>query len=94
MTVRTAIRRLIQIKNRLGIHARPAAMFAECAGHYRSDIRVLKDGFEANAKSVLNVMMLAAEFGSTLEIVADGDDADAAVDSLAALVESKFGEEA
>ena len=93
MTSSTASRRVVKIQNRLGLHARPAAMFAECANHYRSDVRVTKDGFEANAKSVLNVMMLAAELGSTLEIVAEGDDAEAAVESLVSLVDSRFGED-
>lgn len=93
MNSATSAKRVVQITNRLGLHARPAAMFAEIAGGYQSAIRVTKDGFEADAKSVLSVMMLAAERGSTLEITAEGEDAEKAVESLASLIHSRFGEE-
>lgn len=69
-----------------GLHARPAAEFVKTAKGYSSDIRVVKDGTEANAKSSLNLMTLGAKQGDTLTIRADGDDEAAAAEALAELV--------
>jgi phosphocarrier protein len=82
----------VQIMNRAGLHARPASEFVKLAGRYKAEIRVAKDGMEVNGKSIMGVLMLAAEQGSSLEIRADGDDAEEAVEALAALVRAGFQE--
>jgi phosphocarrier protein HPr len=81
-----------KIVNKLGIHARPAAEIVKTAGKFKSSITIVRDDLEVNAKSIMGVMMLAAEFGSTIVVRASGDDADAALDALAACIASKFGE--
>ena len=81
------------IVNRLGLHARPAAEFVKVANRFRSQIAVRKDELEVNGKSIMGMMMLAAECGSALLIRADGDDAQEAVDALLALVARGFGED-
>lgn len=85
--------RTVKIINQLGLHARPAAEFVKTASRFRSEIRVRKDELEVNGKSILGVMMLAAEYGSSITITATGEDADAAIDELASLVASRFGED-
>ncbi len=82
----------VRIPNRLGLHARPAAAFVKLSSSFRSHISVEKDGLEVNGKSIMGVMMLAAECGSRLRIRATGPDHDDAVASLAALVRDGFGE--
>jgi phosphocarrier protein len=84
--------REVRIVNKLGIHARPAAEIVKTAGRFRSSITILRDDLEVNAKSIMGVMMLAAEFGSTITLRATGEDADAALDALAAVIANKFGE--
>jgi phosphocarrier protein HPr len=81
-----------RIVNKLGIHARPAAEIVKTAGKFKSSITIVRDDLEVNAKSIMVVMMLAAEFGSTIVLRASGDDADAALDALATCIASKFGE--
>ena len=78
------------IVNALGLHARPAAEFVKTAGRYRSNVMVRKDALEVNGKSIMGMMMLAAECGSSLQLRLEGDDAHAA---LTALVATGFGEE-
>ncbi|MFN2433133.1 MAG: HPr family phosphocarrier protein [Gemmatimonadota bacterium] len=80
------------VRNELGVHARPAALFVQLAARFQSEILLLKNGVEVNGKSIMGVMMLAAERGSVLEIRADGTDADRAVTELVALVEGGFEE--
>ncbi|HHI03686.1 MAG: phosphocarrier protein HPr [Candidatus Zixiibacteriota bacterium] len=80
------------ITNRLGMHARPAAMFVSHASRFKSDIFVEKDGLKVNGKSIMGVMMLAAEAGSKLIIYADGEDEKEAVKGLVELIESGFGD--
>jgi phosphocarrier protein HPr len=84
--------REVRILNKLGIHARPAAEIVKTAGKFKSNIIIVRDDLEVNAKSIMGVMMLAAEFGSTIILRAAGDDADAALDALAAVIANKFGE--
>ena len=84
--------RTVQIVNKNGLHARPAAEIVKRAAKYQSDILVARDDLEVNGKSIMGVMMLAAECGSTLTLRADGPDADQALDALAALIGNKFGE--
>jgi phosphocarrier protein HPr len=92
MSEQHAIEREVEIVNRTGMHARPAAEFVKVAGSFASDIRVAKDGLEVNGKSIMGVLMLAAEHGSRLRLTAEGDDAADAVDALSALVIRGFEE--
>lgn len=80
------------VRNELGLHARPAALFVQLASRFASDIALSKNGVEVNGKSIMGVMMLAAERGSTLEIRASGDDEQRAVSELVALVDRGFDE--
>jgi len=81
------------ILNRLGIHARPAAMFAKEASRYGCDIRVEKDGLDVNGKSIMGIMMLAAAQGNVIRIRAEGEAEQEAILALGELIHSKFGEE-
>lgn len=81
------------VVNKYGLHARPAAEFVKLANRFTSDVWIKKDDVEVSGKSIMGVMMLAAECGSTVRIRASGDDAEAAVGALVQLVESRFGEE-
>jgi phosphocarrier protein len=88
--------RNIVVQNTLGLHARPAMQFVDVANQFSSSIIVNKGGAEpaeADGKSVMQMIILAAEQGTPLSIIADGEDADAAVAALAKLFEDKFGEE-
>jgi phosphocarrier protein HPr len=84
--------REVKIVNKLGIHARPAAEIVKTAGKFKSSITIIRDDLEVNAKSIMGVMMLAAEYGATVTLRAVGDDADAALDALSAVIANKFGE--
>lgn len=81
------------IKNILGLHARAAAAFVKVANRYQSEIFVNKDSVSVNGKSIMGVLMLAASKGTTINVVAKGDDAEEAMESLGKLIEDKFGEE-
>jgi phosphocarrier protein HPr len=83
----------IEITNKLGIHARPATLFVKEAAKYTSEVLVLKNGQEVNGKSIMGIMMLAAECGSRITIKARGPDSEAAVQALVRLVQSKFNED-
>ena len=85
--------KIMTIKNRMGLHARPAAMFVQEAGKFKSQIYVVKDGLQVNGKSVMGLMLLAAESGSKLTIKADGPDEAAAIAALEKLFERRFDEE-
>lgn len=82
----------VVLTNKMGLHARPSTQIATTAGRFASDIQITKDGLVVDAKSVLELLMLAAECGSELVITADGADAEEAVRALAALVDGRFGE--
>jgi phosphocarrier protein HPr len=82
----------VKVSNPLGLHARPSAMLVQTASKFKSDIWISKDGREVNAKSMLGVMTLAAEMGSTLVIRANGPDEDKAIDALIRIFEMRFGE--
>jgi len=77
----------VQIKNQYGLHARPASLLANTAGQFTSEVWVVKNGNEVNAKSIMNLLLLAAEHGSELTLRADGSDEDAALDALKNLIE-------
>jgi len=85
--------RTVTILNTLGLHVRPSAAFAGTASKFRSTVSVIRDGQAVNAKSSIDLLTLAAVSGTELLLRADGDDAREAVDALATLIESKFGEE-
>ncbi|MCK4654058.1 MAG: HPr family phosphocarrier protein [Candidatus Cloacimonetes bacterium] len=87
------IRKTIVIVNKLGMHARPATLIVKAASKYRSDFRIIKEDMEINGKSIMGVMTLAAEYGSELELVADGVDEEFLIKEIAELFASKFGEE-
>lgn len=83
----------IQITNRLGLHARPAAQVAQTAAGFNCDIKITKDKVEINAKSIMGVLMLAAEYGSTLTLTFDGEDEQAACKAITDLFTNNFNEE-
>jgi phosphocarrier protein HPr len=83
----------ISIVNRLGLHARPAAMFVRIASRYRSEVWVTKEGEEVNGKSIMGLMMLAAGQGSKLRIRCEGPDADKALEELEELINARFNED-
>ena len=86
------IERTVRIVNKNGLHARPAAEIVKLASRYQSDITLVRDDLEVNGKSIMGVMMLAAECGSSLLLRAAGPDAEQAVSALSELIARKFGE--
>jgi phosphocarrier protein len=84
--------RSVQVLNKNGLHARPAAEIVKAAARFQSDITIVRDDLEVNGKSIMGVMMLAAECGSTLTLRASGPDEDAALGAIADLIAAKFGE--
>lgn len=85
---------VVEIKNKAGLHARPSSLFVQLASTYDSDIKVRFEDEEINGKSIMGLMLLAAEQGRTLELEADGPDEDEMLEALRILVEEdKFGEE-
>jgi len=89
----TALVKELVIVNKLGIHARPAALFVKTANRFKCDIFVEKDGEKVNGKSIMGLMMLAAGPGSRVRVHADGHDAPAALAEIEALVAAKFNED-
>jgi len=85
--------KILMIKNKFGLHARPSASFVQTACRFRSDIKVEKDGQVADGKSILDLMMLAAAQGTCITVKANGEDAQEALKALHDLVEGKFGED-
>lgn len=81
------------IRNQLGLHARACAMFVKTAAKFKSEIFVSRDDLEVNGKSIMGVMMLAAEEGSTIKVRGEGPDEKEAIAALTTLVEGKFGGE-
>ena len=86
------IERTVRIVNKNGLHARPAAEIVKLASRYQAEITLVRDDLEVNGKSIMGVMMLAAEFGSSLVLRAAGPDAEQAVAALSDLIARKFGE--
>ena len=80
------------IVNKLGLHARASAKLTQLASGFQSEIHLSRNGRRVNAKSIMGVMMLAAGKGSSISIEAEGEDADAALAALGALIADKFGE--
>jgi phosphocarrier protein HPr len=84
--------RQVQVRNKLGMHARAAVKFVQIANRFKSEVKVLKDGQEANGKSIMGLLTLVAAHGVVMTILCEGDDARPAVDALADLVDGGFGE--
>jgi Phosphotransferase System HPr (HPr) Family len=84
--------RTVEILNKNGLHARPAAEIVKLSSKFKSDITIVREDLEVNGKSIMGVMMLAAEFGSNILVRASGPDAEQAVNAIADLVAAKFGE--
>ena len=82
----------VQVRNRLGMHARAAVRFVQIANGYKSEVKVVKDGQEANGKSIMGLLTLVAAHGVSMKLVCEGEDAEQAVTALADLVASGFGE--
>lgn len=86
------IERTVTISNKMGLHARPSTKISETANQFPCDVQLSKEGLAVDAKSVLELLMLAAECGSQVAVSADGDQAEEAVAAITQLIESKFGE--
>jgi phosphocarrier protein len=84
--------RVVQVRNKLGMHARAAVKFVQTANAFKSEVKVVKDDQEANGKSIMGLLTLVAAHGVTMTVVCDGDDAAAAATALAELVGTGFGE--
>ena len=87
------IRRELPIRNRLGLHARAAARFVHTASRFRSRVTAGRDGRVMDGKSILGILLLSASQGTSIDVTAEGEDEQQAIETLAALVESGFGEE-
>jgi phosphotransferase system HPr (HPr) family protein len=87
------IRRQMAIRNRLGLHARAAARFVHTASRFRARVTAGRDGRVMDGKSILGILLLSASQGTAIEVTAEGEDEEQAMDALAALVEGGFGEE-
>lgn len=87
------LRKTIKVTNKLGLHARPSALVVRAATKYRSEFFIEKEGMQVNGKSIMGVMMLAAECGSVLNLIADGVDEEYLLDEISALITSGFGED-
>jgi phosphocarrier protein HPr len=86
------IERTIEIKNKLGLHARAAAKFVHTASRFKAEIKVRKGDEEVDGKSILGILLLAAGRGSTILVKADGEDERDALDAVEKLIDAKFDE--
>jgi len=92
MSEQVEIMRVVQVRNRAGMHARPAAEFVKLAARFQAEVRIARDSLEVDGKSIMGVLMLAAEQGSELRLTARGPDAEGALEALADLIDRGFGE--
>ena len=86
------IERTVTIVNKNGLHARPAAEIVKLAAKYQSEITIVRDDLEVNGKSIMGVMMLAAECGASIQLRASGPDAEQALGAIEQLIANRFGE--
>jgi len=86
------IEKTIEVVNKLGVHARPSAMLVKTATRFRSEFHIEKEGMKVNGKSIMGVMMLAAECGSELNLIIDGPDEEYLLKEIEKLFKEKFGE--
>jgi phosphocarrier protein len=91
-TGQESVERTFVIGNKLGLHARPAAVFVQTANRFESSVEVQKEDLKIDGKSIMGIMTLAAEMGSSITVRTTGKDAAATMDALAKLIESNFGE--
>jgi phosphocarrier protein len=87
------IEREVTVRNRAGLHTRPASMLVRTASQFESEVFLRRDNYEINGKSVIGVMTLAAEQGASLTLIVEGEDEDEAADAIADLFDDGFGEE-
>ncbi|MFH1239424.1 MAG: HPr family phosphocarrier protein [bacterium] len=87
------LEKTFEIKNKLGLHARPAALFVQLTNKYKSSVKVSKDKEEVNGKSIMGLMMLAAEQGSRITVTVQGEDAGELLDKIEEMIAHKFEEE-
>ena len=87
------VQKEITILNRLGLHARPAAQFVKLAAKYKADVFLIRNGMRINAKSIMGVMMLAAEYGAKLTLECIGEDEELLCSELEILIKNKFNED-
>jgi phosphocarrier protein len=87
------VEKLCTVRNKMGLHARPAALIVQTANKFPCDVTLVKDGQNVNGKSIMGVLMLAAAKGSTILVRAEGDDAQACADAIFALFEKGFNEQ-
>ena len=92
-TPQSKVTRELIIVNRLGLHARPAALFVKVASRFRAEVWVKKENEEVNGKSIMGLMMLAAGQGSKLQIRCEGPDAERALEEVEALIKGRFNED-
>ena len=88
----TEHRATLEIRNRLGLHARAAAQLVQTASRFQADVSVSKDGETVNGRSIMGIMMLAAEQGSMIEVATTGTDAAAALEAIRLLIDARFNE--
>lgn len=81
----------VKVENRSGLHMRPAAVFAENAARFKAEIKLVKDGREANAKSLVSILTLGVEMGTAVTVRATGEDAEEAVNALVGLIRRQTG---
>jgi len=89
----TVARKTVELRNKLGLHARAAAKLVKLADPFRSELQIRLDDQVVNGKSILGLMMLAASVGSKIELIATGDDAQEMIAAITALIEAKFDED-
>jgi phosphocarrier protein len=87
------VEQIVTIKNRAGIHARPAALLVQTANRFSANIFLEKDGEKINGKSIMGILTLAATYNSPIKIIADGSDEEEALQTICRLFETKFEEE-
>jgi phosphocarrier protein len=87
------IERKLKVKNKLGIHARPATLIAKTANKYKAELKIEKDGMKVDGKSIIGLMILEAEMGSKIKIITKGEDELKLMEDIVKLIEEKFGEE-
>ncbi|HHS14521.1 MAG TPA: HPr family phosphocarrier protein [bacterium] len=87
------IRKTVTIENKMGLHARPAALFVQTASGFDADVMIEKDGLEVNGKSIMGLLMLAAEIGSEVTLTINGKDEEPMMEALVDLLKGKFNEE-
>ena len=92
MTINKKLSKTFTIKNKLGLHARAAASLVKLTNKFDADIKILKDGTEADGKSILGILSFAAIKGTDITVVTEGDDAALAMSDIEQLIESGFGE--